>query len=143
MLLEEHDLWDFIEKVVVEPTNHVLLAKHKKKIAKTKRVILDSVKDHLIPHIAGKTTEKDMFDALVLLYWSENINRKMMLSNKLRATRMSKIDTITASLMEINEIRDQLASAVEEVKGDEVVPIALNMFSSSWQPFVHGVCAQE
>jgi hypothetical protein len=36
MLLEEQDLWDFVEKLVVEPTDPVLLADHKKKMAKVK-----------------------------------------------------------------------------------------------------------
>jgi hypothetical protein len=143
MLLEEHDLWDFIENKVVEPTDPVLLAEHKKKMAKTKQVILDSMKDHLIPHITKRPRVKEMFDALVTLYQSENINWKMLCRNKLRATRMSKTDTIATYLMKITELHDQLAAIGEEVKSEELVPIALNGFSSSWQPFVQGVCAQE
>jgi hypothetical protein len=43
---------------------------------KAKRVLLESVKDHLIPHIVEKTTAKDMYDALVGLipkqeYWQD------------------------------------------------------------------------
>jgi hypothetical protein len=34
-LLEDHDLWDFIEKLVVEPIDLVLLVEHKK-MAKNK-----------------------------------------------------------------------------------------------------------
>ena len=57
-----------MEEVVIEPTGLILLADAKKKMAKAKRVILDFVKDHLIPHIIRKTTRKEMFDALVTLY---------------------------------------------------------------------------
>jgi hypothetical protein len=39
---------------------------------KAKLVLLDFVKDHLIPHISEKKTTKDMYDALVGLYQSEN-----------------------------------------------------------------------
>jgi len=81
MLLEEHYLWDFVEKVILELNDPVLLADHKKKMSKAKWVILDSMRDHLIPHIAGKTMEIFLFDALVTLYQSENIYRKMMLWN--------------------------------------------------------------
>jgi hypothetical protein len=73
MLLEEHDSWDFVENIVVELTESVLLAKHKKKMAKMKQVILDSVEDHFIPHIVEKAMGKDLFDAMSL-YWSENVN---------------------------------------------------------------------
>ena len=82
----------------------------------------------------------DMFDALDTLYQSENISRKMLLRNKLRAMRMNRADTIAVYLMKIIELRDQFASIGEEVEGEEIVPIALNGFSS-WQPFVRGVCA--
>jgi hypothetical protein len=44
---------------------------------------MDSIKDHLITHIYEKKTAKDMFDALVGLYQSGNINRKMILQNEL------------------------------------------------------------
>jgi hypothetical protein len=83
----------------------MLLADHKKKMVKVKQVILDSVKDYLIPHIAKKTTGKDVFDALVILYQSENINQKM-LRNKLREMQMSKTDTIDSYLMKITELYD-------------------------------------
>jgi hypothetical protein len=91
------------------------------------------MKDHLIPHIVGKTMGKEMFDALVTLYQSENINWKMLLRNKLRATQMNKTNTVANYLMKIIELRDQLAAVGEEVKSEELVPIALNGFSSSWQ----------
>jgi len=58
----------------------------------------------LIPYITRKTTGKEMFDALVTLYRSENINRKMLLSNKLKATRKSTkstIDIVVNYLMKI------------------------------------------
>jgi hypothetical protein len=54
MLLEEVDFWCFVEGKVRVPTNPMQLAEHNKKVAKAKRIILDFVKDHLIPHIAEK-----------------------------------------------------------------------------------------
>jgi hypothetical protein len=41
---------------------------------KAKQVLLDSVKDHLIPHISKTTKAKDMYDALVGLYQRGNAN---------------------------------------------------------------------
>lgn len=80
-LMEEHDLRDFVEtKVVVAQ-----LVEYKKKMAKTKQVILDSLKNHLIPRLAKKFTGKEMFYALATLYQHENINQKMLLRNKIRA----------------------------------------------------------
>jgi CRISPR/Cas system-associated endonuclease Cas3-HD len=75
LLLEENDLKDYVESVVVALTNHQELATHKKKEVKAKRVLLESMKDHLIPHIAEKATAKEMYDALVGLYRNKNTGK--------------------------------------------------------------------
>jgi len=64
-------------------------------------MIMDAIKDHLIPHISEKKTAKEMFDALVSLYQSENINRKMILWNKLRSMEISISYIVTNYLMNI------------------------------------------
>jgi hypothetical protein len=82
-LLEENDLKDYVEMVVLDPNDAQELAAHKKKEVKAKQVLLDSRKDHLIPHIFEKKTTKYMYDALVGLYQSENANQKLILKHKL------------------------------------------------------------
>ena len=42
-----------------------------------------------------------MFDALVGLYQSENINEKMILWNKLRAINMTSLDLVTNYLIKV------------------------------------------
>ena len=74
LLLEQNDLYDINKDWVVGQTDSRLLAAHKKKEVRVTRMIMDAIKDHLIPHVSKKKTEKDMFDALVNLYQSENIN---------------------------------------------------------------------
>jgi hypothetical protein len=56
---------------------------------------------------------------------------------------MSKTDIVVAYLMKITKLHNQLAAVGEEVNSEELVPIALNGFSSSWQPFVHRVYARK
>jgi hypothetical protein len=53
LLLEENDLWDIIKDVVAEPTDLQQLAVHKKEV-KAKQIIVDSIKDHLIPLLSEK-----------------------------------------------------------------------------------------
>jgi hypothetical protein len=101
LLLEENDLWDIVKDVVPSPTDPQQLAAHKKKEVKAKRMIMDAIKDHLIPHISEKKMAKEMFDALVSLYQSENINRKMILRNKLRSIEMTRSDSVTSYLMKV------------------------------------------
>jgi hypothetical protein len=39
-----------------------------------KRIIADSIKDHLISQVSSKNTPKYMFDALTIMYEGNNIN---------------------------------------------------------------------
>jgi hypothetical protein len=64
-------------------------------------MIMDSIKDHLIPHIYDKNMMKEMFDNPVGLYHRKNINMKMILHNKLRYIEMTISDTITSYLMKV------------------------------------------
>jgi hypothetical protein len=41
---------------------------------KAKRIIADSIKDHLIPQVSSKNTPKYMFYALTITYEGRNIN---------------------------------------------------------------------
>jgi hypothetical protein len=51
----------------MEPQISVLGA-HAKKDVKARRILVDGVKDHIIPHLYGKKIAKDMWEALVKLY---------------------------------------------------------------------------
>ena len=52
LILEEHDLEGFIEADIPEPKEDEAKAKHKKSLVKAKRIIADSIKDHLTPHVS-------------------------------------------------------------------------------------------
>jgi hypothetical protein len=109
LALKEYDLWELVDKVVTPPKDLAALDTHNKEI-KAKRVLLDSLKDHPIPHLNEKKTTKEMFDALVSLFESKNMNRKMVLKNKLISVQMSRSDNVTNYLMRITRVCDQLAS---------------------------------
>jgi hypothetical protein len=68
---------------------------------KANRVLLDSMKDHLIPHISEKKTTKEMYEALVGLYQSENSNRKLILRHQLRSVEMFSANTVASYVMKI------------------------------------------
>jgi hypothetical protein len=67
----------------------------------------------------------------------------MVLKNKLRDCRMNKSDNVTSYLMRITQIHDQLAVVGEKILDAELVNVALNGFTKSWEPFVKGICARE
>ena len=71
---------------------------HKKKLVMAKRIIADSIKDHLIPEVSSLKTPKAMFDALTKLFEGKNINRKMTLRNQLKNVKiqMQKLSSLTS-----------------------------------------------
>ena len=88
LILEENDLEGFIKEKVAEPEGDEAKAKHKKDMIKAKRIIVDSIKDNLIPQVSSRITPKEMFDALSNLFEQRNINRKMTLRNLLKSVKV-------------------------------------------------------
>lgn len=50
--MEENEIDNHVTIIILELANDEGKSKHKKNEAKDKRIMVDSVKDHLIPHIA-------------------------------------------------------------------------------------------
>ena len=88
LILEENDLEGFIEADIPDPKEEEAKAKHKKSVVKAKRIIANSIKDNMIPHVSSLKTPKQMFDALSRLYEGKNINRKMTLRTQLKNVKM-------------------------------------------------------
>jgi hypothetical protein len=121
----------------------VALETHEKKEIKVERIIFHSVKDHIIPHLFEKNTTKDMFDSLVFLFQSTNMNMKMVLRNRPRCVQMSRSDNVTSYFMRITQVCDQFVSIREKMDDLELVNMALNSLPKSWERFVKGFCARE
>ncbi len=97
----------------------------------------------MIPFISGKKYVSDMWTSLCTLYQSKNQNRKMVLREKLRNTKMTETDSVTTYLTKITQVRDELGAAGEKVEDEELVRHALNGFSTKWHTFVKGVVARD
>jgi hypothetical protein len=80
--------------------------KHKKNVVKAKRIIVDSIKYHLIPHVSSLTTPKKMFDALSRLYEGNNINQKMTLRTQLKSVKMQSSETIQSYFTRVFQIKE-------------------------------------
>ena len=58
LILKENDLDKYIEKEVAEPDEAEAKEKHKNDLIRAQRIIVDSIKDHLIPQVSSKKTPK-------------------------------------------------------------------------------------
>ena len=64
LILEEHDLENYVKEEVADPEGDEDKAKHKNNLVKAKRIISNSIKDYLIPCVSSFNTLKEMLNAL-------------------------------------------------------------------------------
>ena len=126
LLLEENGIKDYATIGVVVPTDATQLATYKKEDAKARRIILDGVKDHIVPHISELDTTKKMWDVILNLYQNATTNRKMILREKLKNTRMNQGENVTSYLTRLRLVKDELEAIQDSASDDKLVRIALN-----------------
>ena len=78
LVLEENELDSYINEEVLVPKGDDAKALHKKKLVMAKRIITDSIKDHLIPKVSSLETPKVMFDSLTKLFEGKNIKGRWL-----------------------------------------------------------------
>ena len=77
-----------------DPEEDEAKEKYKKDMNRAKRIITDSIKDHLIPQVYSNDTPKEMLDSLSRMYEGRNINRKMNLRSQLKSKKMRNDESI-------------------------------------------------
>ena len=126
LIIQENDLAKFIKEVVLEPEEDEAKEKYKKDMIRAKRIIADSIKDHLIPQVSSKDTPKEMFDALSWMYEGRNINRRMNLRAQLKSTKMSKGESIHEYFTRASQFKVQLEAIAGKINEIELVMKTLN-----------------
>jgi hypothetical protein len=76
-ILEVNDVSEHVSDKATTPIGATELVMWKKGEAKAKSLILDGIKDHVVPHLSGKAEAKEMWKALSDLYQNKNENRVM------------------------------------------------------------------
>ena len=97
-ILDISDSEEHIDSTKVAPTDPTDLAAWKKIDSRAMLIIMDGVKDHIVPHLSGKKTAAKMWTALESLYQSKNENRKMVLQETMRSTKMAKEEGVVPYL---------------------------------------------
>ena len=81
----------FISGYVPEPEGDEENDAHKRSMDKAKRIIVDSIRDHLIPHVSSFKILKELYDALTNMFEGKNINLKMTLRNQLKNVKIQTL----------------------------------------------------
>ena len=105
------------------------------------KLIMDGVKDHLLPIISELDTAHEMFKALQEMFEINNTTRILSVKDNLSNIKMSKGESVTSYFMRITELRNQLSTIGHIYDEKELTMIALKGLPSSWKTFRQGVCA--
>ena len=109
-MLNRNRVKNFALKVIAVPVDPSDNDRYEEAMARVKCIILDGVKDHVVPHITEKETTVEMWEALKNLYQHISVQRRMLLENQMRSYQMKKGQLIDTFLGGLNEIRDQLTA---------------------------------
>ena len=108
LILEENDLDQYINGEVSFPKGDEAKDTPTKNKVKSKRIIIDSIKDQLIPHVSSFKAPKEVYDALTKMFEGKNINRKMTLRNQLKNVKIQNSDTIQSYFTRVTQIKEKL-----------------------------------
>ena len=141
--LKEWKIWKFANTTITKSTDKDELEEHEMLEARAQRVILDGVKDHLIPHLAEKKTAKDMWDTLNQLFEAKIENKKMALRDKLHNIKLTKDDNVTSYLTRVAQVKYELVELGEIILGSKLSQIELKGFSNERDVFVKCIVGRE
>lgn len=97
LTLEEIDVMEYVEGNVVETPESAITnvkSKYKKCEVKAKKIIVDSLKDHIITYVSKLKNSKDMYNMLIGMYEVNNLNHIISFKIQLRDIKMTKQESI-------------------------------------------------
>ena len=83
LLLEENDLLQFVKEKVPKPEAEEDKPRWRKDDAKARRILVDWVRDHLVPRILENKIARKLFKTLKKLFEHGSINVSLTLRNQL------------------------------------------------------------
>jgi hypothetical protein len=133
--LEEDDLLSVIQKTLPQTTTDEEKEIIRDEDVKARKILIYSVRDHLLPQISNLKTTYEMYEALKDVVESDNTLRALILKGKLQSTKMKKGDTVVTFFMKISEIKEQLGAIGKIMSDKELVLSTLNNLPKYWEPF--------
>lgn len=137
--LEENDVLEYVEGKEPEPLENysaTIKSKYNKGEVKAKKIIIESLRDHLVTYVAKLKKFKEMYDRMVGMYEVKNLNHILSLKNQFKDIKMKKGETVQSYFMRISQLKDQLFSSREITSDREIVLIALGGLAPIWDTFI-------
>ena len=100
------------------------------------RIMVESIKDHLVLQISEKKTARKMLKTLKKLFEHNSINVTLTLRNQLSNMKMIMSESIASYFMRITELWDKQRSSGDTIEEKELVMTTLNGLPPSWESFI-------
>jgi len=106
--LEEYDVVDFAISDIPKPTeeDQEHLASWRRHDVKARKILIDSVKSHLLFHISKAATTKEMFDILKKFLERDSTSKSIALRSQLHTLKMKKSESVDSYFARIVEIKN-------------------------------------
>jgi hypothetical protein len=99
--LQESKVWGIVENPASIPTDAKDREIYYASEIRAQRILLDGVKDHLVPNIGEKQTAHEMWAHLKGLFEAKHESKIMALKERLQHTKMSKGESVTVYLTKV------------------------------------------
>ena len=136
------EIENYIESNLPTPENESEKATWKRHNNKAMKIIIDSVKDHILPSIANLKTAFDMFTTIQSTFEINNTSRLLTLKQDLLYIKMKNGESITSYFLRITELKDQLATMQNQIDDKELSMIALRGLPLLWETFIRGLSSR-
>jgi hypothetical protein len=83
---------------------------------RAKRIMADSIKDHLIHHISSLSSPKQMIDTLTRMFEGSNINRRMTMRSQLNNVKIQNSETIHFYFSRVNQLKEQIEAIGDSIE---------------------------
>ena len=137
--LEENEVKEFALTTVPVLDDATQLASWKRNDVKAWKILMDSVKNHLVSHLAKSKTTKEMFDSLKKLFECDSASRSIALRTQLHTIKMNRSESVASYFMRIANLRDQLGDIGETIPDIEIYTYILRGLPKSRESFIQSV----
>ena len=142
--LIENEVMGFIEGSTIQPPKEDILAyiKYMQGDIKARRILIESIKETLIPYVLKLESSKEIYEKLVELFSKGSTKEIISLRQKLYKLRILK-EGIIPYPMEIFAIRDQLLKLGEVMSDREILTMVQNSLPKEWRGFTSSIDGRE
>lgn len=137
LLLKENEIMDYIKGnvIVLAREQTQAIAKYNKDETRAQRILIESIKDHLIAYVSELETSKEIYVKLVELFLVSTIGEVTLLRYELYKMKISKEEGIAPYYIKVSEMRDQLQELGDVMSDREITNVVLNALSEEWGNF--------